>query len=84
VVPEKDGNQMDRSREKYYMESIRRGISHKLLKKDNWIGHISRRNSLQKHVIKGKIRGRIQVTGRRGRRRKQILSDLKEKSGSWN
>jgi hypothetical protein len=33
VVPKKDGNQIDRSREKYYMESIRRGISHKLLKK---------------------------------------------------
>jgi hypothetical protein len=30
VVPEKDGDQMDRSREKYYMESIRRGITYKL------------------------------------------------------
>jgi len=29
VVPEKDGDQMGRSREKYYIESIRRGISYK-------------------------------------------------------
>jgi hypothetical protein len=25
----------------------------------NWIGHILRRNCVQKHVIEGKIRGRI-------------------------
>jgi hypothetical protein len=36
---------------------------------------------LLKHVIEGKIKGRIEVTGRRGRRRKQLLADLKEKRG---
>jgi hypothetical protein len=41
-----------------------------------------RRNCLLKHVIEGNIEGRIEVTGRRGRRRKQLL-DLKEKRGSW-
>jgi hypothetical protein len=37
---------------------------------DNWIGHISRRNCLLKHVIEGKIEGMVEVTDRRGRRRK--------------
>ena len=40
----------------------------------NWIGHISYRNCLAKHV--GKIEGRIQATGRRGGRRQQPLDDL--------
>jgi hypothetical protein len=30
-------------------------------------------------VIEGKLEGRIEMTGRRGRRRKQLLDDLKEK-----
>jgi hypothetical protein len=30
-------------------------------------------------VIEGKLEGRIEVNGRRGRRRKQQLDDLKEK-----
>jgi hypothetical protein len=45
----------------------------------DWIGHILRRNCLLKHVIEGKLEGRIEMTGRRGRRRKQLLDDLKEK-----
>jgi hypothetical protein len=47
----------------------------------NWIGHILRRNFLLKHVIEGKIEGRIAVTGRRVRRREQLLDDLKKKRG---
>jgi hypothetical protein len=35
---------------------------------------------LLKHVIEGKIEERIEVTGRR---RKQLLDDLKEKRGYW-
>jgi hypothetical protein len=42
--------------------------------KAEWIGHILRRNCLLKHDIEGKIEG----TGRRGIRRKQLLDDLKE------
>jgi hypothetical protein len=34
---------------------------------------------LLKHVIKGKLEGRIDMTGRRERRHKQLLDDLKEK-----
>jgi hypothetical protein len=33
------------------------------------------------NVIEGKIEGRREVTGRRGRRCKQLLDDLKEKRG---
>ena len=38
------------------------------------LSHLSR-DHLLKHVIEGKIEGRIEVTGRRGRR-KQLLDDL--------
>jgi hypothetical protein len=51
--------------------------------KAHWIGHILRRNCLLKHVIEGKIQGRIEVTGIRGRRRKQLLDDFKEKRRYW-
>jgi hypothetical protein len=42
------------------------------------IGHILRRNCPLKHVTEGKIKGRTELTGIRGRRRKQLLDDLKE------
>jgi hypothetical protein len=38
-------------------------------------------NYLLKDVIEGKVEGRIEVTGRRGRRRNQLLGDLKETRG---
>jgi hypothetical protein len=34
-------------------------------------------------VIEGKLEGRIEMTGRRGTRRKQLLDDLKEKRRYW-
>jgi hypothetical protein len=34
-------------------------------------------------VTEGKIEGRIEKTETRGRRRKKLLDDLKEKSGYW-
>jgi hypothetical protein len=37
-------------------------------RKANWTGHILRRNCLLKHTIEGYIAGRIEVTGRQGRR----------------
>jgi hypothetical protein len=46
-----------------------------------WIGHILRRNCVLIRVIEGKIEGRIEVTERQGRRRKQVLDDLKERRG---
>jgi hypothetical protein len=56
-------------------------ILHELIKrKVNWIGHILRRNCLLRQVIEGKIKGGIEVTGRRRRRRhRKLLNDLKER-----
>jgi hypothetical protein len=59
-----------------------RNILHEIRKrKANWIGHILRRNCLLKQVIEGKIKGETEVTRRRGRRRKKLLDDLKDKRG---
>jgi len=59
-----------------------RNILHEISKrKANWIGHILRRNCLLQRVIEGKIKGGIEVTGRRGRRRRKLLDDLEERSG---
>jgi hypothetical protein len=44
--------------------------------------HILRRNCLLQRVIEGKIKGGIKVTGRRGRRRRMLLYDLKERTGN--
>jgi hypothetical protein len=61
-----------------------RNILHTIQRsKANWIGHILRRNCFLKHVIEVKLEGRIEMTGRRGRRRKQLLDDLKEKRRYW-
>jgi hypothetical protein len=50
-------------------------------RKANWIGHILRRNCLLKQVIEGKIQGQIEVTRRRGRRRKKLLDKLGDRRG---
>jgi hypothetical protein len=42
-----------------------------------------RRKYVLKHGFEGKIEGGIGVEGRRGRRRKQILDDVKEKRRYW-
>ena len=60
-------------------------ILHEISKrKANWIGHILRRNCLLQRIIKGKIKGWIEVTGRRGRRRRKLLDDLKERRGYFH
>jgi hypothetical protein len=46
-------------------------------RKTDWIGRILRRNCVLEHVIEGKIKG----TGRRGRRLKQILDEMRETKG---
>jgi len=59
-----------------------RNILHEISKrKANWIGHILPRKCLLQWVTEGKIKGEIEVTGRRGRRRRKLLDELKERRG---
>jgi hypothetical protein len=79
VVLEKNGeDQMNRSvRIEEVLRRVKqeRNILHTVeRRKANWIGPILHRNCLLKHVIEGKI----EMTGRR---RKQLLNDLREKRG---
>ena len=50
-------------------------------RKANWIGHILRRNCLLKQVMEGKIKGEMEVARRRGRIRRKLLDDLKDRRG---
>jgi len=50
-------------------------------RKAKWTGHISRRNCLLKQVIKGKIKGEMEVTRRWERRCRKLLDDLKDRRG---
>ena len=66
----------------YFRVNEQRNILHEIRKrKANWIGHILRRNCLLKQVIEGKIKGEMEVARRRGRRRKKLLDDLKDRRG---
>ena len=47
---------------------------------DSRYGEPLRRNCLLQQVIEGKIKGQIEVT-RRGRRRKKLLDDIKDRRG---
>jgi hypothetical protein len=50
-------------------------------RKTIWIGHILRRKCFLLQVIEGKIKGGIEVTGRRGIRRRKLLDGHKEMRG---
>ena len=81
---EKDGeDQRDRSCEKWRSVTESHGLeeyhTNSKSRRANWIGHILRRNCHLKHVIEGKIEGRIEVMGRRRVRNKQLLDDLNAK-----
>jgi len=59
-----------------------KNILHQIRKrKANRIGHILRKNCLLQRVIEGKIQGEIEVTGRQGRRRRELLDYIKERIG---
>jgi hypothetical protein len=59
-----------------------RNILHEISnRKANWIGHILRINCLLRQVIEGKIKGWIEVIGRRGRRRRKLLDERKKRRG---
>jgi hypothetical protein len=71
-----------RNKEVLLRVSEQRNILHEIRKWNaNCIGHILCRNCLLKQVIDGKIKGRIEVTRRRGRRRKKLLDDLWDRRG---
>jgi hypothetical protein len=55
---------------------------HKIIKV-NCTSHKLRRNCSLKYVVEGNKEGRMEVTLRRGRRRKKLHDDLKEKRGYW-
>ena len=60
-----------------------RNILHEISKRrPNWSGHILRRDCLLQQVIERKIKGGIEVTGRRRRRCRKLLDDLKERKGN--
>jgi len=71
-----------RNEEVLFRVKEQRNILHEISKrKAHWIGHILRRNCLLQRVIGGKMKGGIEMTGRRGRRRRKLLDDLKERTG---
>ena len=65
-----------------YIFNEQRNILHEIRKrKANWFGYILRGNCLLKQVIEGKIKGEMEVTRRRGRKRRKLLDDLKDRRG---
>ena len=71
-----------RNEEVLFRVNEQRNILHEIRKGNaNWIGHVLRRNCLLKQVIEGKIKGEMKVARRRGRRRKKLLDDLKDRRG---
>ena len=66
-----------RNEEVLFRVKEQRNILHVISKrKTNWIGHILRRNCHLQRVIEGKIKGGIEVTGRRERRRRNYRMTL--------
>jgi hypothetical protein len=75
---------LEYNKETYYILRVKeqRNILHEISKrKANWIGHILRRKCLLRQVIEEKITGGIEVRGKRGKRRRKLLDDLKERRG---
>jgi hypothetical protein len=65
-----------RNEEVLFTIKEQRNILHEISKrKANWIGHFLCRNCLLRQVIEGKIKGGIEVTGRRGRRHRKLLDE---------
>ena len=62
-----------------------KGQSHPAFnKKEGFLGWSHFKNCLLKYVIEGKMEGKIEGTGRRGRRLEQLLDDVKVKTIYWN
>ena len=82
---EKDGEDQisDHVRNEEVLHRVKKkmNILHTIKRKKDCTGNILHRNSFLKHIIARKIEERIEVVERRGRRRKQLLDDLKEMRG---
>jgi len=63
-----------RVKERNILDEIRK-------RKANWIGHILRWNYFLEKVIEGKKKEGTEVTRRRGRRRRKLTDDLKNRKG---
>ena len=65
-----------------WTDRVRNAVLHRVKEERNILHTTKRRKAtwigLLRHIIKEKIEGRIEVTIRRGRRRTQLLDDLKE------
>ena len=73
---------LERNEEVLLRAKEQRNILHEISKrKANWIGHILRRNCLFKTGYWRKDKRGVEVTVRRGRRRRKLLDDLKERRG---
>jgi len=71
-----------RNREVLLTVNEQRNILQEISKrKANWVGHILRRSCFLQRVIAGKIKAEMEVTIRRGRRRRKLLDDLKDSRG---
>jgi hypothetical protein len=69
-----------RNEEVFFRVKEKRDIPHEISKrKANWFGHIKRRDCLLRQVIEGKIKGGLEVKGRRGRKGRKLLDDLMER-----
>jgi hypothetical protein len=71
----------DRVREEEVLQSVKeeRNISQRIKRRKVNLS----KNCPLKHVIEGKTEVRIEVKGRRRKRRKQLLDDLMETRGYW-
>jgi len=71
-----------RNEEVFHRVKKERNVLHTIeIRKDNWIGHIVRRNCLLKHlrhVTERRIEARIKVTGRGEGRCEQLLNALRK------
>jgi hypothetical protein len=61
-----------------------RNIVHEIKRKNaKCIGQIFGKNCFLRHVIEGKVKGRTEVTGRRGRRSNHLLEDFTKMRKYW-
>jgi hypothetical protein len=91
AVEEAGEDQLDRSVKSEVIRTAKKernvilqGGGRRRRKNVNWICHNLCRNSLLKHVIEGKVGGRKKVKGRRGRRSKHLLDDVRKCENTVN